>query len=305
MIEIQDVTKYFDKVCAVNHISLEIPEGNMFGLLGTNGAGKSTLLRMMAGVLPCDSGRILLDGKEMYENPQSKAEVFYLADTPYYFPYASLGEMTQFYRRHYPGMQKESVSYMAELMDLDMNLPLRTFSRGMKRQAFLILALCAGTKYLLCDEVFDGLDPVMTEAMKSLFKKEMRERKFTVVAAAHKLKDLEDVCHNIGIMHKGGILHAGDMRKKAKDVVRFQCVFGGQGDVRKLLQEHSGESFTVLACERKGYFTTLTVKGDKGAVMEEINRLQPVFVGETEMSLEEIFLTEMEEAGYDIGKAFS
>ena len=140
--------------------------------------------------------------------------------------------------------------------------------------------------------------------LEEVTKKEMEERRFTVVAAAHKLKDLEDVCHNIGIMHKGGILHAGDMRKKAKDLVRFQCVFGGQGDVRKLLQEHSGESFTVLACERKGYFTTLTVKGDKGAVMEEINRLQPVFVGETEMSLEEIFLAEMEEAGYDIGRAF-
>lgn len=200
MIRIQDVTKFYDEVCAVHHVSFDIPDGTVFGLVGTNGAGKSTLLRMMAGVLACDSGNITYDGISSYENPECKREVFYLPDTPYYFPNANLEEMIDFYRKQYPAMEKESVFYMAELFNLDMGLPLRTFSKGMKRQVFLILALCAGTKYLLCDEVFDGLDPVMTEAVKNLFRKEMEERKLTIVAAAHKLKDLEDICHNMGIM---------------------------------------------------------------------------------------------------------
>lgn len=189
---------------------------------------------------------------------------------------------------------------MAELLNLDMTLPLRTFSKGMKRQAFLILALCSGTKYLLCDEVFDGLDPVMTEAMKNLFRKEMEERKFTVVAAAHKLPDLEDICQNIGIMHKGGILKAGDMKKRMGHAVKLQCVFEEQRDLRKELEEE----LKILRYEREGYFTTLIAGGEKEEVLAKLHRWNPVFAGEIPMSLEETFMAEMEEAGYDIRKVF-
>ncbi|MEZ3433209.1 MAG: ABC transporter ATP-binding protein [Lachnospiraceae bacterium] len=298
MIKVENVTKNFDSICAVNQVSLEIPEGSMFGLLGTNGAGKSTLLRMMAGVLPCDAGEIRFDGERIYENPGCKASVFYLPDVPYYFPNANMEEMARFYRRQYPAMERESAAYMAELLNLDMTMPLRTFSKGMKRQAFLILALCAGAKYLLCDEVFDGLDPVMTEAVKNLFRQEMKEREFTVVAAAHKLQDLEDVCHNIGIMHKGGILRAGDMRERLGNVVKLQCVF--DKDIREGLEK----DFEILKYERDGYFVTIVGRGDRREILDKIKSRSPVFAGEVPMSLEEVFMAEMEEAGYDIRKVF-
>lgn len=300
MIKVENVTKEFEHICAVNQVSFEIPDGSMFGLLGTNGAGKSTLLRMMAGVLGCDTGRILFDGENIYENPSCKSSVFYLPDTPYYFPNVNLEEMVRFYRRHYPFLERDSAAYMAKLLNLDMALPLRTFSKGMKRQAFLILALCSGTNYLLFDEVFDGLDPVMTETMKELFRREIEERKLTVVAAAHKLKDLEDICHNIGIMHKGGILKAGDMREHSGNVMKLQCVFEGQEDMKEELEKE----LQVLRYEKEGYFTTLVVKGDKKEILERITRRVPVFVGEIPMSLEEIFMTAMKEAGYDICKVF-
>lgn len=300
MIKVENVTKNFENICAVNQVSFEIPEGSMFGLLGTNGAGKSTLLRMMAGVLPCDTGEILFDGESVYENPESKASVFYLPDVPYYFPNVNLEEMVRFYRRHYPAMERESAAYMAELLNLDMTLPLRMFSKGMKRQAFLILALCSGTKYLLCDEVFDGLDPVMTEAMKNLFRKEMEDREFTVVAAAHKLKDLEDICQGIGIMHKGGILRSGDMRERLENVIKLQCVFDTEKDLREEFEKY----FEVLQYEKEGYFITLVAKGDKKEILDKIRSRSPVFAGEISMSLEEIFMAEMKEAGYDIRKVF-
>ena len=278
---------------------MDIPEGMMFGTLGTNGAGKSTLLKMMAGILESDGGTISYDGKSVYENPACKANLFYLPDVPYYFPNASLEEMVRFYKRNYPAMEQGSVSYMAEHLNLDMNAPLRTFSKGMKRQAFLILALCSGTKYLLCDEVFDGLDPVVTEAMKNLFREEMEGRSFTVVVASHKLKDLEDICHHIGIMHKGGLLKAGDMRKHAKDIMKIQCMLKS-GDM--LEENFPGEGAKLLKCERDGYFTTLVVKGGKEDVLRRLKERQPLFIGEVPMTLEETFIAEMEETGYDIRK---
>lgn len=302
MIEIRHVTKYFDSITALNDVTFTIPKGRIFGLLGTNGAGKSTLLRAMAGILACDAGEILIDNETCYDNPQGKERFFYLPDDPYYFPNASMEVMVEFYRRQYPGMEPESVSYMAERLELDIRRPLRTFSKGMKRQAFLILALCANTEYLLCDEVFDGLDPVVTEVMKDLFRREMKERSRTVVVAAHKLKDLEEFCQDIAILHKGGILHAGDMYRKAGEVYKLQCVF--DGDMHEKAGEVLKSRLEVVRFRQEGYFTTLIVKGQKTEILEQIQKESPVFCGEVPMTLQEVFLAEMEESGYDISKVF-
>ena len=192
MIEIENISKHFDDTAALSQVSFRIPEGKVFGLLGTNGAGKSTLLRVMAGILKADAGTVRINGEVAYENPGAKERFFYLPDDPYYFPTATMEDMARFYKKQYSAMDRNGVRYMADRLELDIRRPIRTFSKGMKRQAFLIMALCANTDYLLCDEVFDGLDPVVTEAMKNLFGKEIHERALTVVVAAHKLQDLED-----------------------------------------------------------------------------------------------------------------
>lgn len=302
MIEIRHVTKYFDRVTALNDVAFTIPKGRIFGLLGSNGAGKSTLLRAMAGILACDGGEVLIDGEACYDNPQVKERFFYLPDAPYYFPNATMETMAEFYRRQYPGMEPESVGYMAERLELDTRRPLRTFSKGMKRQAFLILALCSNTEYLLCDEVFDGLDPIVTEVMKDLFRREMKEQSRTVVVAAHKLKDLEEFCQDIAILHKGGMLLAGDMRRKAGGVYKVQCVFDGemQGKAEELLKSR----LDVVRFRQEGYFTTLIVKGQKREILEQLQKDNPVFCREVPMTLQEVFIAEMEGNGYDVGKVF-
>lgn len=142
MISVRELTKTFDGKPAVDHIFLDIPEGMMFGLLGTNGAGKTTMLRLLSGILEPDFGEILVDDESL---SVSAEKIFYLPDTPYYFPNATMEQMAKFYQRQYPGMDAEGVTYMAESLNLDVRQPIRTFSKGMKRQAFLILALCAGT----------------------------------------------------------------------------------------------------------------------------------------------------------------
>lgn len=297
MIEIKNLTKHFDRICAVNDVSLDIPDGIMFGIQGTNGAGKTTLLRILAGILQADAGTVCIDGEKRIGLRSCKEKLFFLPDTPYYFPNATLEGMAEFYAGQYPGMDREGVSGMAESLDLDMHRPLRTFSKGMKRQAFLILALCAGTKYLLCDEVFDGLDPIVTEVMKNLFRREMQERSFTVAVASHKLNDLEDICGSIGILHKGGLVTARDMKENAGEIHKYQCVFPEDADIRPLsIREET------VKCTVDGYFVTLVIKG-KGQVTEAMIRTwNPVFFKEVPMTLEETFIAEMEGKGYDIRK---
>lgn len=322
MISIKELTKTFDKNCALDHVSLDIEEGEMFGLLGTNGAGKTTLLRLISGILKPDSGEICVDGKSL---DSAGEDIFYLPDTPYYFPNATMHVMSKFYQRHYPKMDADAVSYMAESLNLDIRQPLRTFSKGMKRQAFLILALCAGTKYLLCDEVFDGLDPIVSDVMKNLFRQEMKERKFTVIVASHRLHELEDICGNIAILHRGGLVTAGDMRAQAEATWKFQCAFA-PGDGEERTTDASGapaaasggthDSISgapaaasieervpgIVRITSEGSFVTLTARGDKEEIRAALESLHPAVLTEVPMSLEEIFISEMEVKGYDIRK---
>ncbi len=298
MIQIQNITKRFDEICAVNDVSLEIPEGLMFGLLGTNGAGKTTLMRTIAGILEADAGDVTVDGNPL---ESGKKKIFYLPDDPYYFPNASVEQMAEFYERQYPEMDRETVTYMAETLELDVKRPLRNFSKGMKRQAFLILALCAGTKYLLCDEVFDGLDPIVAEVMKNLFRQEMKERKFTAVVASHRLNDLEDLCGNIAILHKGGLVTAGDMRERAEHVRKYQCVFREDTDTERLRRE-IGKELELVRFHADGSFVTVVLRDAEGTAEEYLRKQNAELVREASMSLEEIFIAEMEGKDYDIRK---
>lgn len=305
MIRIENLTKNFDTVCAVNNVSLTIPEGVMYGLLGTNGAGKSTLLRLIAGILQADTGEIYIDEEVCYDNPECKEFFFYLPDTPYYFANASMDDMAKFYVKQYPQMDTEGVSAMAEMLNLDVRQPLRTFSKGMKRQAFLILALCTNTKYLLCDEVFDGLDPMVTEVMKKLMKEAMEERQFTVVVVSHKLRDLEDICGQIGILHKGGLLSSGDLRKRTSRIHKFQCVSDQDEETWKKQEADLREKLDVVKCQKEGGFVTLIVRDtnvDAGEEQQLLIEYFPVFCKEVPLTLEETFILEMEESGYDIRK---
>ncbi len=300
MVEIRDLTKYFDSICAVNQVSMDIPDGLMFGLLGTNGAGKTTLLRMLAGILEADSGEIRLDGEADVSSPSCKETIFYLPDAPYYFPNASIRVMLDFFKKQYPGTDVDSAAFMAESLNLDMNQPIRTFSKGMKRQAFLIMALCSRTKYLFCDEVFDGLDPIAAEIMKNLFRQEMKARNFTIIVASHKLADLEDICGNIAILHKGGVVTAGDFRNRAENIRKFQCVFPLEAKLDSL-KKHPG----IVRFHEDARFITLVTKGAPEEMRNLLEAQEPIFINEVPLSLEETFIAEMEGVGYDIRKVLS
>lgn len=161
MIKAEKLCKTFGEIKAVNEVSLTITDNSIFGLAGTNGAGKSTLLRILAGVLRQDSGKILVDGQEVYENPACKREIFFLPDSSYFFQNSSICDMARYFSMYYPRYDVARVEKLADKLGLEKKRKISTFSKGMKRQAAMLLGVCAGTKYLFCDETFDGLDPVM------------------------------------------------------------------------------------------------------------------------------------------------
>lgn len=295
MIEIKNVKKSFDDLCAVNNVSLKMEDGLIFGLIGTNGAGKSTLLRMISGVLKADQGEILIDGRPVYDNMEVKQDLFYIPDEQFFFNEATPQSMAEYYSNIYPKYDKERFFYLLESFRLEKTRRIRTFSKGMKRQVAFLLGICANTKYLFCDETFDGLDPVMRQGIKRVFAKEVAERNFTPVIASHNLRELEDICDAIGLLHQGGILLSKDIIDLKVDLHRIQFVLENGKEVEDVLK-----GLEILTQQSQGKMVTATVHGSEQALIKCMQEENPVFYEILPLSLEEIFICETEAVGYDI-----
>ena len=300
MIKTEGLCKRFGSLQAVDHISLTIEDNSIFGLAGTNGAGKSTFLRMLAGVLKPDEGKISVDGEPVFENPAVKEEIFFLPDTAYFFPNASIADMEEYYAAYYPRYDRKKVKSLTEKVGLEYKRKISTFSKGMKRQAALILGISAGTKYLFCDETFDGLDPVMRQAAKSLLAYEVANRSFSPIIASHNLRELEDICDHVGLLHKGGVLLSKDIEEMKENIHKVQCVIPDEKDEEELLKE-----LQVVKSEKRLSLLTMVVRGDREEIMRKIQRRYPIFAEAIPLTLEEIFISETEVAGYDIKKLFT
>ena len=296
MIEAKNLTKRFDDIMAVDHINAKIRDGNVFGLIGTNGAGKSTFLRMASGILKPDEGTIQIDGENVYENTKVKSRFFYISDDQYFFGNATPQEMMYYYRTIYPKFDVQRFYHLLESFSLDKRRKISTFSKGMKKQLSVILGICANTDYIFCDETFDGLDPVMRQAVKSLFANDMAERNLTPIIASHNLRELEDICDHVGLLHKGGILLSKDLDDMKLNIHKIQCV---------LKPGMSAEDLTALnklKVEYRGSLVTITARGTREEIEALMVACEPVFFELIPLSLEEIFISETEVAGYDIKK---
>ncbi len=297
MIEIHDVTKTFDSIRAVDSVSVTIKEKTVFGLIGTNGAGKSTLLRMIAGVLMPDEGTVTIEGMPVYDNVEAKKQLFFIADEPYFFTNCTSASMERYYSSLYENFDKQEFYKYLENFDLDKKRKVSTFSKGMKKLHAMLLGICARTKYILCDETFDGLDPVMRQGIKSIFAKEMEENGLTPIIASHNLRELEDFCDHVELLHKGGILLSKDLEDMKCNIHKVQCVFTSADDELKTLN-----GLNVVKNERRGSLHTITIRGSKEEIIAFFATVSTVFFEVLPLSLEEIFISETEVAGYDIKK---
>lgn len=297
MIEAVNVSKQFDTIKAVDRVTATIIEGNVFGLVGTNGAGKSTFIRMLSGILKPDSGSIRIDDLDVFENVKAKELFYYISDDQYYFSNSTPQDLKAYYKVMYKNFDSSRFDKLLKQFDLDPKRKINTFSKGMKKQVSVICGICANTKYLFCDETFDGLDPVMRQAVKSIFVNEITERNMTPIIASHNLRELEDICDHIGLLHKGGILLSKDLYDMKLSIHKIQCVFKDEIEISKVFS-----GIDLLKVDRRGSLYTITARGTSDEITEKINSANPLFSEVLPLTLEEIFISETEVVGYDLKK---
>ncbi len=299
MIEIKGLTKCFGSVKALDNVSFNISDGSVFGLVGSNGAGKSTLLRLLSGVYKADGGNSYIDGEVPYENLRVKDSLAFVSDFPYFYPGTTVDSMAYYYKQAYSQWDDIRYSNLKSVFPISPNQKISSMSKGMQRQAAIILALSHAPKYIFFDEIFDGLDPVIRELVKKILIEYISVMNATVVIASHNLRELEGFCDHIGLLHRGGVLLEKDIDGESAGIYRVQFVME-QADfeeIKPLLK--------IVNETHQGKMIQLTVKGDEEEIRRIIHAKAPVFFESLPLTLEELFISEMEEAGYEINKLFS
>ena len=294
MIKAVELSKKFDNKLALDKVTFRIPDGSVFGLVGSNGSGKSTLLRLISGIYPPDSGRLEMNGIAVFNNPMVKSQIAFLSDIPYFLPQTNLDEMAALYEKMYPNFSREEYKRLLGIFPLDCKAKLSSFSKGMQRQASLILALASMPRYLLLDEAFDGLDVVMRKVLINLLLEGIEKNSITAVVSSHNLREIEEMCDHIAVIHNGKLITSGSVEEAKNNIHKFQAAFNSVPEIKVF------DSLDILKTERTGSLVQIIAKGDEKEIEDFIKQFDPIFIECIEPTLEETFIYELEVLGYDI-----
>lgn len=300
MIEVQGVTKKFGDFTAVSDIRFTVGDGSLYGLIGYNGAGKTTLLKTITGVYKAESGKVLLDGEDAFDNEKMKQHMFYVPDDIYFQPYANMEKMAKFYNGYYPNFSFDTFRKLAEVFSLDTKARLNGFSKGMQRQAEIVLGFATQPDFMLFDETFDGLDPAKRALIKDLIHEYMQEKQASIIVSSHDLHELEGLCDHFGLINGKKLVMDSSISELSENRAKFRLVF--QNDVTE--DDLKRHGIDVKSFKRDGKMLIITTKGDEKETARKLEELSPAVVESMPLSLEEVFLDEMEGTDYDFAEIF-
>jgi len=290
MIEVRNITKTFDGFRALDDLSLTIPDGTVYGLVGPNGAGKSTLIRHLMGIYRPDCGTITVDGIPVYENTVIKEQMAYIPDDIFYYTADTIRDLKTLYKGIYPSFDEARFQLLGEIFQLDRKKAVRRFSKGMQKQLAFWLAISCRPKILVLDEPVDGLDPVMRRQIMSLILEDVAEYGTTVLVSSHNLRELEDICDHVGIMHQGKMMLERSLSALQDNMVKVQ-----------LVTEHPlPEALQVVHNSTVGRVQTIIARGSADEVQRLLSQCHPLLCDVLPLSLEEVFIYELGGVDYEV-----
>ena len=290
MIEVKQITKTFDGFKALDDLSLTVPQGAVYGLVGPNGAGKSTLIRHLMGVYRPDCGQITVDGQPVYENPAVKARMVCIPDEIFYNTGDTIRDLKSLYKGIYPQFDDERFEKLGEVFQLDRKKPVRRFSKGMQKQLAFWLAISCRPEILVLDEPVDGLDPVMRRQVMGLLLEDVADHGTTVLVSSHNLRELEDICDHVGIMHRGKMMLERSLSALQENMVKIQ-----------LVTEHPlPPELKVVHQSCVGRVQTIIARGSAEEAEAVLGQCHPLLCDVLPLSLEEVFIYELGGVDYEV-----
>ena len=294
MIKTHELEKSFDGFKALDSVNIHVKKGTVYGLVGPNGAGKTTLIKTLIGAYKKDSGQVLVNGSEVYENNHVKNKISYIADELYFYPNYRIIDMAKFYSSIYPTWSWDRFDSLTKVFDMDINRKVNKMSKGMKKQVAFWLAISSRTDIMVLDEPVDGLDPITRKKVWSLVMQDVAEYETTVLVSSHNLRELEDVCDHVGIMHKGKLILEKELDDAKSSVHKIQVAF------KEDIPEHIFENSDILYKNTLGSVHTLIMRGNRENIVKALENTSPLLLNLIPLSLEEVFIYEIGGTGYEV-----
>jgi len=220
VIRLENVTKTFGAVRAVEKLSFEVKKGEITGFLGANGAGKTTTIKMLLGFIRPDAGKVLINGKDPVL-PLTRKSIGFMPEMAYYYPYLKVYELLDLYGG-LCGMTKKTIGARAKMLVAKVGLSgtenrqLKTFSKGMLQRIGIAQAFLHDPDVYILDEPFTGLDPLARIQFRDLLQEEKRSGK-TILFSSHELSEAELICDNVIILKEGKVAWRGTTAQVAGD----------------------------------------------------------------------------------------
>lgn len=254
-VEAQSISKTFGDVQALKDLSFVIEKGKALGLLGRNGAGKTTAIRILLGILPSDTGKVLVDNKKL--SFDENAFGYLPEERGLYLKYTVKSQLMHFGALY--GMKKKetlnSIEYWLEKFEISeyLNKKVETLSKGNKQKIQLIVAVMHDPEVIILDEPFSGLDPVNVELFKTVIRELLSKGK-TLIFSSHRMADVEEFCDDIIMLKKGETILQGNLDKIKEDYVIKGLVVEGEEKIQDFLNELG---FEVLEFKKESYRVNL------------------------------------------------
>ncbi len=287
LITAKNVVKKFEKFTALNHFNMNVPEGSIYGLVGPNGSGKTTTIKHLIGMYKQDEGEVLVNNEKVYDNEKVKSKIAYISDDLYFFHGYSIKDMAKFYSKIYKNFSFEKFNDLQKVFNIDVKRKVNKLSKGMKKQVAFWLTISCNPEILVLDEPIDGLDPIMKENVWKILLEEVQKRKMTVIISSHNLKELENVCTNIGIMKNGEMTLEKELEEQDNNIQKIQVVFSNNEEIEKIK-----EKLQMLKEEKIGSVYYFIVKGKQKEIEEKLKEYNLTLMEFLPLSLEEVFMFE-------------
>ena len=285
ILELNRVTRRFGTKTALDDISLTVPRGGVFGLIGGNGAGKTTIIKHIMGMLKAQSGSVRVFGLDPVQNPVGTlGRIGYLAEDRDLPNWMRVGELMRYTQAFYSNWDAVYAEELREAFDLDINARIKNLSRGQRARAGLLIALAHRPELLVLDEPSSGLDPVVRRDILGAIIRTIADEGRTVLFSSHLLDEVERVADRVAIIHQGRILLTAPMDEIKETHRRMTLRFGQPHDRPPSL-------IGTLSFEGHGVEWTYICNGESSQLRRAADAIGATVVGDAALSLDEIFMS--------------
>lgn len=292
-IDIRSLTKRYGSVLAIDDVSFNVPEGSIFGLLGTNGAGKTTTFKCMLGLARANSGSVTFGGRPL--EPAMFQHIAYVPERCALYEWMNGTQHLEFYRRSYKSYDDARARQLIDLFHLDLRKRVKALSKGQQTALAVSLAFSIRPKILVLDEPTSGLDPVHQRHVLDLMISESSAGT-TILFSSHQIGQVERAAERIAILHNSKLVLQGEVEQLRSDEKIIEATF--DSDTPSLNGIESDPRVRLVT--RNGRLVRAFVQRDTDSLMKLFADKQPRSLRILDQNLEDIFLSAV---GGDINAA--